>query len=89
MAGNNPKGPNLFTPCYVGPTKLDYVGQTFTSNIPNKYDFRYYDIPTDSFQSRYGILQKLFPRTHFYRPNDSNFLEHRQLYTTLPKHCFM
>ncbi len=42
-------------------------------NIPrNMYNYTYYPVPTNSFVEKDGIMQKIFPETHWYVPNNSN-----------------
>lgn len=41
---------------------------------PNVYNELFYKIPTNSFVEKDGIIQKIFPPTHLYIPNKSNFI---------------
>ncbi len=59
-----------------------HYGYSSLCNKPNSYPFIYFPIPTDSFVYKDGIVQKNFPLSHLYIPNESNVID-RIKYTTI------
>uniref|UniRef100_A0A6C0JVV3 Uncharacterized protein n=1 Tax=viral metagenome TaxID=1070528 RepID=A0A6C0JVV3_9ZZZZ len=46
---------------------------------PNTYDYLYYNIPTQSFCEKDGIIQKVFPHSHLYYPNIERIIDKKEL----------
>jgi len=53
---------------------IQYSYKELSSKIPNQYNFVYYNIPTQSFHIKDGIIQKTFPFSHLYVPQKENII---------------
>lgn len=47
--------------------------------FPADYSYYYYNIPDNSFIKKDGIIQKIFPKTHYYKSYKSDIKEFRDI----------
>lgn len=51
-----------------------YAWRSLWKTEPNRYEDYFFDIPTNNFVYKDGIIQKVFPISHLYIPNPSTFV---------------